>query len=76
MKTRMSNGDLRRAHQADLQLLSVVYFCREEVARKRAELTRAEQQLFEAEDNYSRSHEAVESEAVPCVVELRTARTG
>lgn len=76
MKTRMSPGDLKRAHQANLQLLSVVYFCREEVARKRVELARAEAQLFEAEDNYQRSHEAVEAEAVPYVVELRTERAG
>lgn len=73
---RMSAGELRRAHQEDLHLLSVVYHCRQEVARIRLELARAEEQLGEAEDNYQRVHEAVEAEAVPCVVELRTARAG
>lgn len=67
----MSPGDLRRAHQADLQLLSVVYFCRDDVAQKRAALALAEARLFDAEDAYAKSRAVVDAEAVPFAIELR-----
>jgi hypothetical protein len=43
------------------------------VARKRAELTAAEQRLFEAEDAVQASKEAIDAAAVPFPVVLRRA---
>lgn len=61
----MNPGDLKRAHQANLQLLSVLYYCREEVVRKRKELTESEARLIDAEEAYNRSRAEIDLEAMP-----------